>query len=454
MKKRVSASNVMRVVSILGIICLLALQWVWWRNAYRAVEVDFMKNAEECLKIASSNATFKHLENSEKGIKFASATSDSKILKNAKEIYPVHSANNTFEMEYVIEEVLSLSNRPITASFLNKQFNSTLNEKFEFIPKHKLQIHRLTFEIDSINRHKYNKIALGKSSDTIYHQIGFKAYSVALFPSLMDYYIKKGAVILLISIALVLLIGTILVFQYRNINRERKFADFIVDYTRMITHDLRTPVSGIQMIFKMFQKNGTSQEGMQEKYLVEGENLSKKILLNLDNILYMAKSEQMELPVYLMEVDVRTFVEKVVNGYRERNYNPKVVRIETRYEPADFKCNMDVGLMENAFSNLLENAIKFTNVDAHLEVDCSRVENIVTFKVRDNGMGMSSEDQKRIFAIFERGSANRNQQFPGFGIGLHFVERAVKAHGGKVTVQSELGKGSEFTIRYTSTEVS
>jgi len=74
----------------------------------------------------------------------------------------------------------------------------------------------------------------------------------------------------------------------------------------------------------------------------------------------------------------------------------------------------------------------------------------VEFRFRDNGMGMSAEDQKRIFNLFERGSANKNQQFPGFGIGLHFVERAVKAHGGKVTVQSEVGKGTEFTIRFIS----
>jgi signal transduction histidine kinase len=357
-------------------------------------------------------------------------------------------------MEFVIEEVLSLSNRPITASLMNKQFNSNLNEKFEFIPKHKLQIRRLTFEIDSINRHKYNRIALGKSSDTIYHQIGFKAYSVALFPSLMDYYIKKGAVILLISIALVLLIGTILVFQYRNINRERKFADFIVDYTRMMTHDLRTPVSGIQMIFKMFHKNKASQEGMQEKYLVEGENLTKKILLNLDNILFMAKSEQMKLPVHLTEVGIRNFMEKTVEMYRMRDYNPKTVRIETHYEPDDFNCRMDVSLMENVFCNLLDNAIKFTPQDALIVVNCSKVGKNVIFSIRDNGTGMSTEDQKHIFELFERGSANKNSQFPGFGIGLHFVERAVKAHGGKVTVQSELGKGSEFTIRYTSTAVS
>jgi len=54
MKKRTSASNIMRLVSILGVICLLALQWVWWRNAYRAVEVDVMSKVQECLKKATS----------------------------------------------------------------------------------------------------------------------------------------------------------------------------------------------------------------------------------------------------------------------------------------------------------------------------------------------------------------------------------------------------------------
>jgi len=251
-----------------------------------------------------------------------------------------------------------------------------------------------------------------------------------------------------ISIVLVLLVGSILILQFISMQRDRKFADFIVDYTRMITHDLRTPVSGIQMIFKMFQKNKETQEGMQDKYLVEGENLTKKILLNLDNILYMAKSEQMELPVHLTEVNSREFMENIVNMYRERVYNPKTVIIETHYEPENFSCRMDVGLMENVVCNLLENAIKFTGIESNLSVSCILEKDVVEFRFRDNGIGMTEEDQKRIFEIFERGSANKNNQFPGFGIGLHFVQRVVKAHGGKITVKSEVGQGSEFIIRF------
>jgi len=461
MKKRVSASHIMRVVSILGIICLLALQWVWWRNAYRAVEMDFMSTAQECLKTSTDKAMMAQMNDPSNEIKFVQLGHGEKVddlinlsksgkLDKSTRVFPKHNAKSTSELEYSLEESLLIMNHPITEKVIDKQFCLVLKSKLGFIPKHTIKIHRLLNLIDTKNKPKYNRITVGNNHDTIYHQIGFMAYTIVVMPSPIGYYIKKGAFIFAISIALVLLVGAILILQFISMQRDRKFADFIIDYTRMITHDLRTPVSGVQMIFKMFQKDPKLEPEMKEKYLLEGENLSKKILLNLDNILYMAKSEQMELPVYLKDVDVRTFVEKIVDGYRVRNYQPKVVRIETHYEPENFKCSMDVGLMENAFCNLLENAIKFTGLDANIEVNCMLTNKVVEFRFRDNGMGMSAEDQKRIFNLFERGSANKNQQFPGFGIGLHFVERAVKAHGGKVTVQSEVGKGTEFTIRFIS----
>jgi two-component system phosphate regulon sensor histidine kinase PhoR len=232
--------------------------------------------------------------------------------------------------------------------------------------------------------------------------------------------------------------------------RDRKFADFIIDYTRMITHDLRTPVGNVQMIFKMFQKNQFLEPEMKEKYLVEGVNLTKKILLNLDNILFMAKSEQRELPVHISEVNIREFMEETVKMYRERDYNPKTVTIETHYDPETFNCRMDAGLMDNVVCNLMDNAIKFTGMEAKISVSCKCENDVVEFRFSDNGMGMTEEDQKRIFEIFERGSANKNKHFPGFGIGLHFVQRVVKAHGGKITVKSEVDKGTEFIIRFFS----
>jgi len=450
MKKRTSASNIMRVVSILGIICLLALQWVWWGNAYRAVEMDIMGKADACIKSSIERSIMYQLDTASKGFKVINESVGEVAPKKLTKMPSKHTANNTKELLLVLEEGFYLTNNPIKEKLINKQLGACLSDEFGYIPEHTIKIVRQPLDLDSMEVIKYNRIAIGKGKDTIYQQIGFKAYLVVVFESPITEFLRKGAFIMIFSVLLVLLIGGILIFQLLNMQRERKFSDFIIDYTRMITHDLRTPVSGIQMIFKMFQKKETSQDGLREKYLVEGENLTKKILLNLDNILYMAKSEQMELPVHLTQVAVRDFMEKTVEMYRMRDYIPKTVVFEMHYEPTDFMCRMDIGLMENVMCNLLDNAIKFTPQEALIVITCSKLDNKVTFTIRDNGMGMSVEDQKRIFDLFERGSANKNSRFPGFGIGLHFVERAVKAHGGKITVQSEVGKGTEFTIKYTS----
>jgi two-component system, OmpR family, phosphate regulon sensor histidine kinase PhoR len=449
MEKRISASNIMRVVSILGIICLLALQYVWWGNAYRAVEMEFLKNTQECLKKATDKAIIDQLDTKKKGIKFSNVKAMPKLGKKAK-IYPQHTASTSMEMEFVVEEVLNLTNRPITVQLIDKQFCSNLNEDLGFVPKHSIKIVRLTNEIDSLSKIRYNRIAIGSRQDTIYHQIGFKAYTIVLVPSPIELYLKKGAFILVISIVLVLLVGAILILQFLNMERDRKFADFLIDYTRMMTHDLRTPVGSIQMIFKLFQKNQTTDPEIKEKYLAEGVNLTNKILLNLDNILYMAKSEQRELTLNYKEVNISDFMEETLKMYRERDYNPKIVTIETRYEPTPFSCKMDTTLMENVVCNLMDNAIKFTGMEAKITVTCKLENDVVELRFRDNGMGMTEGDQKRIFEIFERGSSNSNKHFPGFGIGLHFVQRVVKAHGGKISVQSEVGQGSEFCIRFFS----
>ena len=215
MKKRISASNIMRVVSILGIICLLALQWVWWRNAYRAVEMDFMKNSQECLTQAFDKALTFAMEDKSKKFK---VIRDNRSSGNPKKIKIVsnHSVQNTSEISYLIEEMLFNEKKPITKKLIDIKYNECLKEEYGTIPKYDLQIYRLSDVIDSVNKPKYNRIAIGNGHDTIYHQFGFMAFTTVIIPSPVGYYIKKGAFIFSISIILVLLIGSILILQFIN----------------------------------------------------------------------------------------------------------------------------------------------------------------------------------------------------------------------------------------------
>jgi signal transduction histidine kinase len=111
---------------------------------------------------------------------------------------------------------------------------------------------------------------------------------------------------------------------------------------------------------------------------------------------------------------------------------------------------MDVELMENVMCNLMDNAIKYTGSESIIHVSCKYENDMVEISVRDNGIGMSEEDLKRVFDLFERGSADEKNIFPGFGIGLHFVRLVVKGHGGKIAVKSRIEMGTEFTIKFIS----
>lgn len=110
----------------------------------------------------------------------------------------------------------------------------------------------------------------------------------------------------------------------------------------------------------------------------------------------------------------------------------------------------DEEYLNEVFYNLIDNSIKYSKSTVYIEITSYRVENGVNIRVKDNGIGISKEDQQIIFDKFERASASKRTftkgGASGFGLGLNYVLHVLEAHHGMVTVDSELGKYTEFTI--------
>lgn len=110
----------------------------------------------------------------------------------------------------------------------------------------------------------------------------------------------------------------------------------------------------------------------------------------------------------------------------------------------------DKEYLGEVFYNLIDNSIKYSSNSVQIEIFSYRVEKGVNIRVKDNGIGISKEDQQIIFDKFERASASKRTfskgGAPGFGLGLNYVLHVIEAHGGMVSVDSELGKYTEFTI--------
>jgi two-component system phosphate regulon sensor histidine kinase PhoR len=106
----------------------------------------------------------------------------------------------------------------------------------------------------------------------------------------------------------------------------------------------------------------------------------------------------------------------------------------------------DYDLIEMAFINLMQNAIKYSNPPAHVEVHMVRTNNELLIKISDKGIGIPKEDLDRIFERFYRVDKARSRKVGGSGLGLSIVENIIKKHSGRIEVTSEVGKGTTFII--------
>jgi two-component system phosphate regulon sensor histidine kinase PhoR len=434
----------MRIVSVLGIICLLALQWVWWRSAFKTMESNFIAKAQDCLVRSVDKAIMHQLDSESKGIRVVN-NYDKKAAKPIKMVNRPNRVTNIFDIEYTMDDCTFMIGKPVNAKLIDSSFNKSLKKEFGYIPKHTLKVNREKADFDEFKKNQFNRFVIGNKQDSIFHQFGYSAYVLVVFPTPLEFYVKQGSYIFIISIVLVILIGGIMILQFLTMRREQKFTSFIKDYTRMMTHELKTPISGFKMVIKLLQSNPDKE--VADKYLAASDNLTDRVLGNLDNILYMAMSEKRELPINRSTVKIKAFLEQIADRYRAVDYNPKIITIRTKCEPEDLAWIMDAQLMERVMNNLMDNAIKYTGEDTQIDLTCTLDGECASFCVRDNGMGISEDDQKRIYDLYERGKIAYKNHYEGYGIGLNFVHRAIKAHGGKLMMKSEIDVGTAFTIK-------
>jgi two-component system phosphate regulon sensor histidine kinase PhoR len=106
----------------------------------------------------------------------------------------------------------------------------------------------------------------------------------------------------------------------------------------------------------------------------------------------------------------------------------------------------DLLYLNNAVSNLIDNAIKYSGDSVSREIVCAATDSYANIRVKDNGYGIATNYRSKIFKRFERGAEIKRNRISGFGIGLNYVQQVIEAHGGNVTALSEEGVGSEFII--------
>lgn len=216
------------------------------------------------------------------------------------------------------------------------------------------------------------------------------------------------------------------------------------NFMRMMSHDLKTPLARIQGMADVIRSDEAPLTETQRRALDSISESSEELTEFIGSILSLSRIESKEMRLQRKSRDVNQILRSVAQKL-DFMAKRKNIEIVLELEPL-FSLNVDEDLLKTVFTNLFENAIRYSPEGRKILVTTEEIDGEVVIQVADQGYGIPSEDLSHIFDRFYR-AKNLRTQTAGSGLGLYLAKYFVELHGGRIDVESELDKGSTFTVR-------
>lgn len=215
------------------------------------------------------------------------------------------------------------------------------------------------------------------------------------------------------------------------------------DFVNSYSHEFKTPIASINGFAQLLLDDETLPPETQKQYLRIIVDESERLTSLASNTILLSQLDTQKIVAnkkpYSLDEQLRRCTITLYNLWREKRLN-----IQGDIEEILF--NGDEDMMTQVWLNLLNNAIKFTPEGGTITVTATQKSRKIVVKIEDTGCGMSQETIDNIFKKYYQANADIDKTKKGLGLGLPIVERTVTLHGGKITVESQLGKGSVFTV--------
>ena len=246
----------------------------------------------------------------------------------------------------------------------------------------------------------------------------------------------------------ILVFATVIVLAalaLRLVRRQMALTQLRNDLVANVTHELKTPLSSMRLLVDTLLNTQPLHEQTAREYLqlIAQENLRLSRLI--DNFLTFSRMERNKYAFGFKEVPATAIVEGAITAVRER-FNAPGCQFETHISPDLPSVVADADALVTALVNLLDNAYKYSGEEKQITLSASAENGRVSFAVKDNGIGLSPRDTKRIFKRFFQVDQRLSRSGGGCGLGLSIVKFIVTAHHGNVRVESRPGRGSTFII--------
>lgn len=268
------------------------------------------------------------------------------------------------------------------------------------------------------------------------------------FPD-MSSYIYSSIRFMIPSVVFTLVLLVTFIFTIVVIFRQKRYSEIKNDFINNMTHELKTPIASISLAAQMMNDESVTKSPTMMKHLGQVINdESKRLRFLVEKVLQMSMFDRKKAVFKKKRLDLNEMVENIANSFTLRVEHTGG-KIYTEIEAIDSAIYVDEMHFQNVINNLLDNAVKYRKPDQPVDIYLRtwNDDEHLYLSVRDTGLGLKKDNLKKVFDKFYRVHTGNRHDVKGFGLGLAYVKKIVMLHHGDISIESELGKGTKFTIK-------
>lgn len=273
-----------------------------------------------------------------------------------------------------------------------------------------------------------------------------KSYLTA-YPLDANTYVWKGLrSALILSGCFSLIIIGLFIFTFRAILTQEKLARIRNDFINNMSHEFKTPIATINLASDTLKNGVVRNDQAQSDYyidIIKEEN--KKLRQHLDRILELSVIEKQGMAMQPVKTDLAGLVREAIGDFK-LILDHSGGHIHLSSDDSSVFVNADAFYLKHAIHNLIDNAVKYCSKAPEIAIHVAQSDTSATVRIQDNGIGMSSETRALAFEKFYRAHTGNIHAVKGFGLGLSYTQHIVMQHKGRISLQSEPGKGTTITI--------
>jgi two-component system phosphate regulon sensor histidine kinase PhoR len=355
------------------------------------------------------------------------------------------------QLSIVVKEILALENDvehrihpQIIDSLLHSEFQEKgINIKYEFGVYDESHDKFVISKFENEDLLKRSELKANLFPNDL---LGNVNYLMVNFPQQDQFLLRKVWATLTSSLVLIGIIVFVFVYAIRIILRQKKLSDIKNDFINNMTHEFKTPIATVSLACEALQEEEISKnKHTYKRYLKVISEETKRLEEHVEKVLTAAVFDSNGYKLNKKQIDLTKLIAEVVQSFEFRVKELEGL-IDAIFESENVHVFGDELHLKNVIQNLIDNAIKYSPDHPKITIRTITTKNIVRIIVKDNGIGIRKEDQRRIFEKFYRVPTGNIHDVKGFGLGLSYVKSIISSHGGTIEIQSEYGKGSTFIL--------